>query len=574
MRLRLLFILMLLLRYSVFTMGQIGGSDKQIEKAKRDLHLTFDLRELLNKTHEERWPMLYLYYMDFIPYQSDSSSILRLLNELDSIAIVHSDDDLRTEVIHLLEHFRQYNSGLTHKEKVDRIIENWQKSIASGKQWEKFLTTYQLVYRCCMRDEEPEVSFRAIAFGKRMLKSGYNHPQKAYFLILAATQYYRYNDLNNAKKNSLLALRAMEEKNTVLTEYNNFSGRLRLGLIYQEMGELDSSDHYLNEALDFLKTTSLEERELFTADVYRFIGKNEYLRGNYDKALMYLEANTDSLPSATGTTWLDGNNGISLLRMADIFLRKGDIASAKKMLDRGELLIRNSPDHEKVELLYETKASYAAQAGAKRLHIAYSDSAKMFADSLARYKLLLSRIPAEIEAELQDLEAAHEDAHEVLKWYRSAYWMLALALTIMVAMAGLYTYYARNKEISLLQTLSAEKATSEQLAVEVTQIKHRIEKDDEFLSGRLVTEEAWMVFMEKFAVFRSDFMEAFNRKHGLLSKAEKRLCYLTYLGLTDTEIASRTGVSENTVRVNRSRVKKKMGLDKRVDLNLYLRSQL
>lgn len=571
MILRLLFMLILALLCAVLTKGQPSGSIQQLEETKKQLHLTFEPIELVNKTHEQRWPLLGGYFMDFEAYKKDSVVAYSILQELDSIAVAHYDEDLQREVDHMSRHFRTYSTGLTNKEKTQQAISNWQTYATAGKDWEKFLTTFQVVYRCCMQNVEPEICFKAIAYGKRMYESGYRHPLMAYFMVLAAMQYHRYEDLINAKSNTFLALSILEHGKSSLSEYNNFSSLVRLGLIHQEMGKTDSSDHYFNKALYFLEQSALN-RELFGPDVYRFLGKNEYLRGNYDVALQYLQANTDSLPNKRQQTWIDANNGTAYTIMADIFLRKGNMRLARTMLNRAERLIRGSAQFERFELLYNTKASYAAHVGANDLFISYQDSAKMVADSVARLKHRLRVVPAEINAQLQDAALKAADAHQQLKWYQRTNWIVCLLATILAGAGGIYYNGYRKREHALLQTLSTEKKSATKLVSEIAHIKQKVEHNQPMATGRLVTEEAWCVFMEKMTLLHSGFLETFKTRHGALTKGEKRLCYLTYLNHTDTQIADITGVNENSVRVNRSRVKKKMGLDKTDELQDYLRS--
>jgi len=314
------------------------------------------------------------------------------------------------------------------------------------------------------------------------------------------------------------------------------------------------------------------DRELLGSDVYRFLGKNEYLRGNYDMALQYLQANTDSLPHQRRLTWIDGNNGTAYTIMADIFLRKGNMSLARTMLNRAERLITGSAQFERFELLYNTKASYAAHVGANDLFISYQDSAKMVADSVARLKHRLRVVPAEINAQLQDAALKAADAHQQLKWYQRTNWIVCLLATILAGAGGIYYNGYRKREHALLQTLSTEKKSATKLVSEIAHIKQKVAHNQPMATGRLVTEEAWCVFMEKMTLLHSGFLETFKTRHGALTKGEKRLCYLTYLNHTDTQIADITGVNENSVRVNRSRVKKKIGLDKTDELQDYLRS--
>lgn len=79
-------------------------------------------------------------------------------------------------------------------------------------------------------------------------------------------------------------------------------------------------------------------------------------------------------------------------------------------------------------------------------------------------------------------------------------------------------------------------------------------------------------FIIRFQEVYPEFWKKLNSLHPDLSPAELKLCAMTYLGFTTSEIAAAEFVQHGSVQTRRARMRKKINLDGSVDLKEYLTS--
>ena len=77
--------------------------------------------------------------------------------------------------------------------------------------------------------------------------------------------------------------------------------------------------------------------------------------------------------------------------------------------------------------------------------------------------------------------------------------------------------------------------------------------------------------LNKFNRAHPQFLGAINTRYPKLTKAEIRFCCLTFLSVSDNEMADMLGVGVNSIRVTRNRVRKKLQLGKGDDLEVLLK---
>lgn len=92
------------------------------------------------------------------------------------------------------------------------------------------------------------------------------------------------------------------------------------------------------------------------------------------------------------------------------------------------------------------------------------------------------------------------------------------------------------------------------------------------LLSELDTEKSWSEFSEKFTSLHKTFLATLQQKYPNLSQTEQRMCALLKINLSTKDIANILGFEENTIEVYRKRIRKKMGLDKSVNLVTHIAS--
>jgi DNA-binding CsgD family transcriptional regulator len=92
------------------------------------------------------------------------------------------------------------------------------------------------------------------------------------------------------------------------------------------------------------------------------------------------------------------------------------------------------------------------------------------------------------------------------------------------------------------------------------------------LEVNLIQEKEWGLFTKVFEEVHDGFFQELSEKHGTLSASELRLCALIKLNLISRDIATSLGISDDSLRIARYRLKKRLGLSSTEKLSVYLRS--
>jgi len=96
------------------------------------------------------------------------------------------------------------------------------------------------------------------------------------------------------------------------------------------------------------------------------------------------------------------------------------------------------------------------------------------------------------------------------------------------------------------------------------------EKVQQILENKILTEEDWQHFKQKFDLIFPAYLMGLKASYPHLSQGDIRLWALTKLRLSGRDISNILGISTHSVRVNRYRLKKKIGLSKEKDLGEFI----
>jgi DNA-binding CsgD family transcriptional regulator len=110
------------------------------------------------------------------------------------------------------------------------------------------------------------------------------------------------------------------------------------------------------------------------------------------------------------------------------------------------------------------------------------------------------------------------------------------------------------EEIQKLNTIS-ENSSREQEEIE-----------EKLHYATILTETDWIEFKRLFVKVHKNFFDVLNQKYPDLTQAETRLLALTKLKLTVSEMAHMLGISADSVRKTRLRLRKKLNLPEEVSL--------
>ncbi|MGH1387841.1 helix-turn-helix transcriptional regulator, partial [Kordia sp.] len=103
-----------------------------------------------------------------------------------------------------------------------------------------------------------------------------------------------------------------------------------------------------------------------------------------------------------------------------------------------------------------------------------------------------------------------------------------------------------------------------------TNAEERIKAKQEILKLKILTDDDWVHFRDKFELLFPDFLTSLKDANFQFTKSEIRFLILKKLSLETKEIANMTGVSNDSVLKTQYRLRKKLSLDKNVDVIHFL----
>jgi DNA-binding CsgD family transcriptional regulator len=90
------------------------------------------------------------------------------------------------------------------------------------------------------------------------------------------------------------------------------------------------------------------------------------------------------------------------------------------------------------------------------------------------------------------------------------------------------------------------------------------------LTNLLSFNQVWEEFEKWFTKIHSGFIESLRSKHSNLSITEIKVCALLRLNMNSKEIASLMNIQPESVSMSRYRIRKKLALPRKQNLNEYL----
>ncbi|GJM32512.1 MAG: hypothetical protein DHS20C18_15130 [Saprospiraceae bacterium] len=218
------------------------------------------------------------------------------------------------------------------------------------------------------------------------------------------------------------------------------------------------------------------------------------------------------------------------------------------------------------------------------------------------YKLKDSIIGAQTQLKVADLEAKYDSQEKELDLQKSrAELMVAersleraggfFIFLLLLAAFGIYLWRkqmlqakrekAENEEnLKRLTRILLEKNTvllemEEMVSVQATQHKTTPNPEifeENLYNQRILTEEDWAAFKVYFEKTYPGYLSRLRSTYPALSEAEERLFLFIKLNLTRKEAAAILGISADSVKKTRYRVRKRLELDEEASLDDYIRS--
>lgn len=408
-------------------------------------------------------------------------------------------------------------------------------------------------------------------------ETGYeNIPEAVVYLNSFFRHYYHFEDYRKAIKYSILAEKY--NRQNLIGMYFILNNR---GVAYLKIHD------YVNAEKTFLRT--IEVAQSLKNETYVGIASGNYgntlrLQGKLKNALPYLYTdiiiNEKTVPE---------NSAISCLYIANTLLQLDSTAKAKSYIHRSTQLQPNWLWSNFGVNYYEVQALYYQKTGDFTRAILYKDSLAVLKDSLRRVfdnkHLMGAEAQMAAEKYLNDLQNIETEKSYAV-WRRN----FIIAALIILGMAITYALNQRRKRerqaqedeqkranellthatarlAQYLEHLKSKNELIEKMSLELERSQQKLTaQDTQAIAAHIqtlhqsviLTDSDWQEFKKLFDQVHPTFFEKLHDKYGDLSPAEIRLLALLKLTIPSKEMAFMLGVSIDSLRKSRYRLRKKL----------------
>jgi DNA-directed RNA polymerase specialized sigma24 family protein len=530
---------------------------------------------LLNKTHAQRvQPLLHFYHTVLI--DEDSALIFRKIDSVRQLANAHDDEDLQMEVSLMYAHYFYYRDYFAGEKALFIIDSVKREAVARKKIWAEALAENMAALHNFQTLHNYELAFEHHQRVYNLIRdlSPQEFPHKQNCLSQMGDEYYYFNDFEESIHYNRLALEAEPP-------FKLYPPGMRIiilntvGLSYQKLGRLDSSDYYLNEAHgQAVKENNIAWQGIVSGN----LGYNAFQRKQFNTAIPLLEKDVEIAVQTSDWGLASG----SLMVLGDISLQQKDIAKARRQLSEARAYIYRSEQYPRLQYLYPLLSRLYSAEGNGTMATMFLDSALFVKDSIARKLNALQMLRAKQKVDLEKFRAEMDSIESERKINMLERDILIAVVLLMMGVA-IFIYKEQRKKYRLKQE-ELEKASrqlkdfarniSEKNAlIEMLEQQHGDETSEalqELRKSTILTDEEWEYFRDLFEKVHHGFLQRLKEKMPELTPAETRFVVLSKLGLSGKEMAGMLGIGTDAVRQVRSRVRKKLNLHDETGLEEFV----
>lgn len=504
-------------------LSDIGDSVRQIKKTEQIKHFA---RKNNDKALELNVDFFLIFFSSFRQHQPREVSLRKLKKQLE-LATEKNIDFLRARSLRALAEFYWNLEG-----------------------------NYELAFeQYLMLDKELEAT------------KPEEYPEMARDLMQIGKAYYFFQDYKVAGQ---YFKRAIVLPETAFTTMVINDARNTLGLCYQQLNSLDSSDYYFKEVFK----TTFPEAAVWKRIATGNLGTNMYLRRDYDQAIPLLEKD---FYASVAVNDYGCAAGASIL-LADILRDKGKLKQSATFIGHAKENIDKAEQPERLRLLYPVMSKWYAAAGNMERSRQYMDSSmtalNRFNDRFSALKVL--RAQQRVDRQNQELQLA---GYTLERQQKIAERNLLVLLVLILGIAMVLIYFIQKKK-QLANDLKLQ-AASQELKIaaidlerftesirEKNKLIERLESRNpeadkagifrELRQSTILTEDDWIAFQLLFDQAYPGFIQRARQAYPDLTTSELRYFALTKIAISAKEIAAMLGVSPNTIQVMRHRIRKKL----------------
>lgn len=339
-------------------------------------------------------------------------------------------------------------------------------------------------------------------------------------------------------------------------DYNRLGAYNNLALTYTRLKMLDSANYYFRLAKESAISKNNSE---FLIIVNGNIGENLYREGEFEAALPLLVADANYSLSKKSF----GNASNALIYLSACYLALDEPIKSEQFMWRAYNAAKKDKELRRMKPIYKQLAKWYAYYGDAKNTLLYSDSLQFVSDRLHLEFDKLSGFEAD---KLVRLNANELDRLQKQKEQETSKRVLLFLVTssvfVLVILLLLFLNFRAKKLLKEKSLALTNTQLKERLEDAVSQLNVYIkETQQKALTEKVILTDAdWREFLQFFNKVYPSFVISLQQQFPRLSKAEVRFCCLSYLSLSDKEMASMLGVGRASIRVTRGRTRAKLQL--------------
>ena len=475
------------------------------------------------------------------------SRFKELLENITLFANQNDDDDLALEIAFLK--IRLNVDGLAPKVKEQRLLSLDSVSNVLKLDWLSVRVKYQLGYHYMRIPNRISEGFIYLFKALYILEHTIDDPALKYQIAANIGLMAYRNEQYQLSKRYL--------KKAVDTEnYINHGAYNNLALAYTRLKMLDSANYYFRLAKQY---AIAENNSVWVTIINGNIGENLYRKGEFDAALPLL---VEDANISLSKGWF-GNASNALIYIAASYLALGEPVKSELFMKKAYSAAKLSKELRRMKPIYRQLAKWSAYNGNAKNTLLYNDSLEVISNKLHLefdkfYEFEADKLVRLNANELDRLQK--QKKQETSK--RVLLFLVISTVFIMVITLLLFVNFRAKRLLKEKSLALTNTQLKERLEDAVSQLNVYIkETQQKALTEKVILTDAdWREFLQFFNKVYPSFVVYLKQQYPKLSKAEVRFCCLSYLSLSDKEMASMLGVGRASIRVTRGRTRAKLHL--------------
>ncbi len=475
------------------------------------------------------------------------SRFKELLESIRLFAKQNDDDDLALEIALIL--IRSNADREPPKVKEQRLLSLDSVSNVLKLDWLSVRVKYHLGYHYMRIPDRISEGFIFLFKALYILEHTIVDPKMEYevnaYVGLTAYHYEQY-PLSKRYFKKAVATESFKRHGV----YNN------LALAYRKLKMLDSANYYFSLAKQFAISKNKTD---WVTIINGNIGESLYQKGEFDAALPLLVE--DANLSLTKKRF--GNASNALIYIAATYLALDEPVKSEQFMWRAYNAAKKDKELRRMKPVYRQLAKWFAYNDDAINTLAYRDSLEFVTNQLRSNSNRFSGFEADklVMLNANELERLQKQKEQETSKRVMLFFVISIVFIMVIALLLFVNFRAKRllKEKSLALTNAQ---LTGRLEDAVSQLKVYVkETQQKALTEKVILTDAdWREFLQFFNKVYPSFVLDLKQQYPKLSKAEVRFCCLSYLSLSDKEMASMLGVGRASIRVTRGRTRAKLQL--------------